>query len=708
MPMRRLLLAVTLATLVAMTARATDQTILGQKIQVTDPSVPEKRKIVAAAKEKGSLDMIVGDPVANGATLTINANGGTSTSESYALATGTIPLRLKPFWTGDPVKGFKYADTQGENGPAKKVQIKKTSSGVFQIKVTVDAKLGPVGVVPPNPGTDACLLLEITGGDSYSAKFGDGDVKNAGAKQFKISKPTIEGTCVVTTTSTIETTTSTTETTTPTTESTTSTTESTTSTTTTTEATTTSTTQPCPPGETLCGSTCVDTAIDAAHCGTCGNDCNAGAVNATFTCQTGSCAFAGCNPGFWDLDGNQTCEYACTFVSPQETCNGADDDCDGLIDEGVILPTPWQVCGVSPAATAPECTSQVSIACSNGSWQCTFPAGVCTGGCANATEVCDALDNDCDGALNETTPSYGQPCASDDGLPPPGHGPCRTTGAYVCNGPTATKCNAVKASCASLPGGCTELPDGVDNDCDGSIDETFNAKGTNAAFFVKPAVTKTGTSTWVYSYEASRPSATATEPGRGNGWQTSALPGSTIDKTRPGSVQGRLPWSTVSGAEAEQACTAVGGALCSTSQLQTACTATASCTWGYNPRGLACTSGFTGSKYCNLQGSFDTAPGTAGDQDGMLATGSAALQSCWADWSSLQGNTAATNKIFDVTGNLRELTKTSPGVYTLLGGSNLTQVEAGAACLFTTFQANQNFAYPDTGFRCCFTSDPTL
>src|SRR4030095_6678582 len=91
---------------------------------------------------------------------------------------------------------------RGENGPVKKAQIKKSGSSVFSIKVTVDAKLAPVAVVPPNLGTDACLLLELAGGDTYSVKFGDGQVRNDGAKQFKISKPTIEGTCVSATTTT--------------------------------------------------------------------------------------------------------------------------------------------------------------------------------------------------------------------------------------------------------------------------------------------------------------------------------------------------------------------------------------------------------------------------------------------------------------------------------------------------------------------------
>jgi hypothetical protein len=453
---------------------------------------------------------------------------------------------------------------------------------------------------------------------------------------------------------------------------------------------------------------------DVHNCGACGNDCLAGAVHANWACVAGSCQFQGCQTGYYDnggpgdaVAGDHKCGYACTFISAQESCNGVDDNCDGHVDENVTKPSPVQVCGVSPSAVRPECTTGVTVSCISGGWSCTFPAGVCPGGCSANDEICDGLDNDCDGLLNENVANYGQPCASDDGAPGT-QGACRTTGTYVCDTTTTTKCSAVAASCTSLPGGCTEVCDGIDNDCDGVVDEPFNSKGPNATYFVKPVVTKVAASLWIYTYEASRPNATTTSPGSGNGYWTSAPSGTTLDKTRACSVGSKVPWFNVTGAEVEQTCAAMGGKVCSTADWQTACRATVPCTWGYNPRtGGACTSGYTSTKYCNLGPSYDFNSSVAGDQDGLLPTASGLLQNCWADWSNLQGNTAATNKLFDITGNLREIVKQGTNDYRLMGGAFNTAAEAGATCSFTFYSVNDTFKFFDTGFRCCFTSDPT-
>ena len=461
-----------------------------------------------------------------------------------------------------------------------------------------------------------------------------------------------------------------------------------------------------------------DLATDAAHCGSCGNDCNAGAVHASFGCAAGVCVYKGCEPGYWDLDGDKKCEYACTYLQAQEQCNGNDDNCNGQIDEGVLVPSPVQVCGVSPSAIRAECTSQVGVACKNGTWQCTFPVGVCGPSCSKAAEFCDGLDNNCNGALNENVGNYGKACASDDGKPAPGDGACRTVGTFACDGPAATKCSAVKADCAGLPGGCVELCDGIDNDCDGLVDESFKAKGAQAAYFVKPVVTKVAASTWMYTYEASRPSASGSVPGMGNGYfcsgaACSAVPpapaGVTLDKTPACSVAGKIPWFNVTPTEVEQTCQAMGGSVCATADWTTACQATSSCTWAYSPRGAACTSDWVaGTKYCNLGPSYDFDPITAGMQSGLLPTASADLKGCSADWSGLLGNVAGKDKLYDVTGNLREITRSAAGKYPLMGGAFDSGDTNGATCGFAFYTVDASFQLFDLGFRCCFSADPTL
>ncbi|TPW08269.1 MAG: hypothetical protein FD127_4383, partial [Acidimicrobiaceae bacterium] len=95
-----------------------------------------------------------------------------------------------------------------------------------------------------------------------------------------------------------------------------------------------------------------------------------------------------CN-GFID-EGN-----VCTgcIVEP-EACDGADNDCDGRFDESLVRP-----CGVDVGV----CTSGTET-CTGGAW------GACTG-MPPAAEGCDGADNDCDGV----TDGFTRPCGSDVG-----------------------------------------------------------------------------------------------------------------------------------------------------------------------------------------------------------------------------------------------------------------------------------------------------
>ncbi|HEY2388903.1 MAG TPA: alkaline phosphatase family protein [Candidatus Binatia bacterium] len=176
--------------------QAAEQAILGNKLLVKNPSTPDKKKILVSAKEKPSNDTLVGDPVTNGATLTVRLTGLAPDEETFNLPMGISPMTGKPFWSGDSIKGFKYKDKKGENGAVSTAQI-ALKNGTFKIKATISGKTGhTINTVPPNPGADGCVTLTINSGDSYSINYATGTAVNKGAQQYKILKPTSAGTCI--------------------------------------------------------------------------------------------------------------------------------------------------------------------------------------------------------------------------------------------------------------------------------------------------------------------------------------------------------------------------------------------------------------------------------------------------------------------------------------------------------------------------------
>ena len=102
----RVAMVLALVVTAAPTARAADQTIVGDQLVVKNPSTPDRRKIIVKAKEVPSPATIVGDPTAAGATLTITVNGGMPSAQTFTLPGGTRGVTGRQCWSGDAVKGF--------------------------------------------------------------------------------------------------------------------------------------------------------------------------------------------------------------------------------------------------------------------------------------------------------------------------------------------------------------------------------------------------------------------------------------------------------------------------------------------------------------------------------------------------------------------------------------------------------------------------
>jgi hypothetical protein len=132
-----------------------------------------------------------------------------------------------------------------------------------------------------------------------------------------------------------------------------------------------------------------------------------GASGASGTCQPPALVSPGC--------------VAEQSNGAEALCNGLDDDCDGSVDEGC----PCETGAVQACFIGPPGRRRVG-ACVDGSQTCMrgveFAAywGECTGGIQPGAEVCDGLDNDCNGCADELdgcTPEWTCPGANDPRTP---------------------------------------------------------------------------------------------------------------------------------------------------------------------------------------------------------------------------------------------------------------------------------------------------
>jgi len=255
---------------------------------------------------------------------------------------------------------------------------------------------------------------------------------------------------------------------------------------------------------------CVDRGADGSFCGgDCSNDglpcpdgylCEAAlAVDGTTGTQcvpeSGECA---CSPlasqlglstacyveSEWgQCPGERTCEEEgltdCSAATPQmETCNGEDDDCDGVADDNLA---------------EEECQVVNEYGACTGSVLCVGGDPVCQGKEPSA-ELCDGLDNNCDGQTDEEYSDCDQDSIADcievdddaDGYPDEqdncqcAQNPSQTDTDYdgvgdACDADDDNDSVPDTEDCAPLNGqvypGAEEACNGKDDDCDDLVDE---------------------------------------------------------------------------------------------------------------------------------------------------------------------------------------------------------------------------------------------
>ena len=474
-----------------------------------------------------------------------------------------------------------------------------------------------------------------------------------------------------------------------------------------------------------------DLTADKENCGDCGVVCDP-RPNASVACKASTCVLDQCAAGYVDVDGNQEngCEYACTPRSTdqiKEFCNGLDDDCDGLIDElDDLAPPEEDFCGQNgvcayecgedaecgeptsrcsdthicvPIAGVPEnlacetdadcqavhrglaCIGHVTLGAdgpitvrtcaerrhepmcdARAGYRCVRPPEYRAG-----TEVglCDGVDNNCDGRVDEdyvnalfvdgARRQEPRTCTA-------GQGSCAQGGHIQCTADgTSTECSA-----QALPPARPVDDDcnGVDDNCDGRIDEDF-----------RDAYVQVG-GVLVYAYEASRPGATSRVPG------LDLLPDDGLAayiEARSCSKPSVLPWSDVTWAEAQAACAASGARLCRRDEWTLACGGANDDAYPY------------GNNYqpetCN-GGGRDGDPATAGDQDVVIAAGS--LAACQR------------GGVFDLSGNLKEWTDDlTDGLRPVRGGGLESNVPESLTCGAVSDLKPEAFRSSTLGFRCC-------
>lgn len=130
-------------------------------------------------------------------------------------------------------------------------------------------------------------------------------------------------------------------------------------------------------------------------------------------------------------------------MAVMEECDDLDNDCNGVVDDNI-------------PGTGGACSTGAPGVCASGTISCQGGVVDCFSITPSSPEICDGLDNDCDGMSDENNPGGG--------------GACNTGQLGACQQGTFN-CVMGSVQCTPNAQALPEVCDGTDNNCDGQADE---------------------------------------------------------------------------------------------------------------------------------------------------------------------------------------------------------------------------------------------